>query len=65
MKYNLFICDSFYCIHEDKSLKIVKRTKSKRAAQNLLERLNGGSGFDGETPDFFVNKTDVQAVFNR
>lgn len=65
MKYNLFVCDNHYCIHEDKSLKILKRTRDKKFAKILLKCLNSGSGFDGNTPDFFVFKEDRNAVFGR
>lgn len=40
---------------------IIQVTKSKEEAKNIVGRLNGGCGFAGETPRFFVNsvKQDV------
>lgn len=65
MKYNLFLCDNFYCIHEDGTIKVLKRTKNKKLAKNILSRLNDGGGFEGDTPEFFINKTDTRAVFGK
>lgn len=62
-KYNLFRVDGLYCIHEDRSLKVLKLTKNRKDALKYLNSLNSGSGFDGETPDFFVLKKDADLVF--
>jgi uncharacterized lipoprotein YehR (DUF1307 family) len=37
---------------------IIKNCKTKNEAKKLTGKLNGGSGFQGETPKFFVYAKD-------
>lgn len=43
---------------ENKTGYVIKKCKSKQQAKETCGRLNGGCGFAGETPKFFVYAKD-------
>lgn len=44
-----------YKIYEEKTAQYIATFKDKDEAVNYLYKLNGGTGFKGETPVFFLN----------
>jgi hypothetical protein len=41
----------------------LKRTRSKTLAKRMMTCLNDGSGFQGSTPDFFIQKKDLKILY--
>ena len=40
---------------------VIKACKSKEDAKKLASQLNGGKGFQGETPRFFIKASEQNA----
>ena len=41
---------------------VLKVCKTRDEAKNLVKKLNSGSGFAGDTPNFFVYKKDQECL---
>lgn len=52
------ITDTDFKVIEKQTNFVIKSFKTHNPAQKLSIKLNDGSGFSGETPQFFVNKWD-------
>ena len=58
MKYKLITKGSKHYVYETGTKTVVKMVYSKKIAEDICRSLNKGSGFNGETPDFFALKRD-------
>jgi hypothetical protein len=51
--------DKNYSVYETSTDQIIKTFEKMIDAKNLMKKLNLGGGFDGQTPSFFLIKTEV------
>lgn len=49
-----------YLIRETATDNLIMRTTNGRLAFDTCARLNSGAGFDGNTPNFFLNSIEKQ-----
>lgn len=57
-KYRMYKKDNTFVIKETSTDKVIYVSKLSNRTQELYKRLNGSSGFEGESPNFFFNKKD-------
>jgi len=58
MKYKVVSKGNKCYVYEIATETVVKMVYSKKIAEDICRSLNKGSGFNGETPDFFALKRD-------
>ena len=61
-KFNVFQVGCYYIVHQNKTMNVLKKTRSKRRALAIKDRLDNGSGFQDFIPDFFINKDDCKMI---
>jgi hypothetical protein len=56
MKYDIIDLgdEGLYCVRELTTDKIIMASDRQNTAETYVKRLNAGFGFDGWTPDFFI-----------
>jgi hypothetical protein len=51
--------EGIYCIREIPTDRIIMASDRQRLAEDYVERLNRGAGFNGWTPEFFIQNDFV------
>jgi hypothetical protein len=61
MKYDIIDLgdEGLYCIRELTTDKIIMASDHQKVAETYMNRLNHGFGFDGWTPNFFIQNDIV------
>lgn len=58
MMYDIQMEGDVFFVVERKTNQIMIRTKNKSLAYKYKNRLNSGTGFQGDTPNFFLQNTE-------
>ncbi len=54
--YEILKNDGMYCIYERNTDQYISQHSNYEKAKSVVKSLNSGSGFNGDTPSFFVKE---------